>query len=126
MFVERQATRPAVLFSECYMKVLLVALLLVASLSSQTKPNPCPDKTEMQDDITETKALTARMQSRIVMIRNSAGTVNNFELRNALQVNADAWQDLLDSLKKRVDRLQAIVDRCDAREKIESGKPASK
>ena len=80
----------------------------------------------MQDEITETKALTARMQSRIVMIRNSAGTVNNFELRNALQVNADAWQDLLDSLKKRMDRLQTIVDRCDAREKIESSRPLSK
>ena len=108
------------------MKALLVTLLFVASLSAQTKPSTCPDKAEMQDEITETKALTARMQSRIVMIRNSAGTVNNFELRNALQVNADAWQDLLDSLKKRMDRLQTIVDRCDAREKIESSKPASK
>ncbi len=108
------------------MKTLLVTLILAASLSAQTKPNPCPDKAEMQDEITETKALTARMQSRIVMMRNSAGTVRDFEVRNALQVNADAWQDLLDSLKKRMDRLQTIVDRCDAREKIETGKPATK
>ncbi len=126
MFAERQATKPAVLFSETSMKVIAVVLLFAASLSAQTKTNPCPDKAEMQDEITETKALTARMQSRIVMIRNSAGTVRDFEVRNALQVNADAWQDLLDSLKKRVDRLQAILDRCDAREKIDSSKPASK
>jgi len=108
------------------MKALFVALLLATSLSAQNKPSVCPDKSEMQDEITETKALTARMQSRIVMIRNSAGTVRDFEVRNALQVNADAWQDLLDSLKKRVDRLQTIVDRCEAREKIESSKPATK
>ena len=80
----------------------------------------------MQDEITETKALTVRMQNRILTIRNAAGTVRDFEVRNALQVNADAWQDLLDSLKKRVDRLQTIVDRCDAREKIENSKPATK
>jgi hypothetical protein len=101
------------------MKAALFILLLVTSLSAQTKPSPCPDRTEMQDEITETKALVARMQSRIVMMRNSAGTVRDFEVRNALQVNADTWQDLLDSLKKRVDRLQTVVDRCEAREKIQ-------
>ncbi len=77
----------------------------------------------MQEELTDTKALVARMQSRIVTMRNSAGTVRDFEVRNALQVNADTWQDLLDNLKKHTDRLQAIVDRCDAREKIESAKP---
>lgn len=104
------------------MKSALLALVLLASsfaVFAQTKPNPCPDKAELQAEITDTKALVARMQSRIVMIRNSAGTVRDFELRNALQVNADAWQDLLDSLKKRVDRMQSIADRCEAREKIE-------
>ena len=64
------------------------------------------------------------MQSRIVMMRNAAGTVRDFEVRNALQVNSDAWQDLLDSLKKRMDRLQTIVERCDARQKIEAAKPS--
>ena len=108
------------------MKYAVFVLLLAASLSAQTKPNPCPDKAEMQDEITETKALTARMQSRIVMMRNSAGTVRDFEVRNALQVNADAWQDLLDGMKKRLERLQTMVDRCDAREKIEAKQPTSK
>jgi hypothetical protein len=78
----------------------------------------------MQDEISDTRTLVARMQSRIVMMRNSAGTVIDFEVRNALQVNADTWQDMLDSLKKRIDRLQTVVDRCQAREKIEAN-PAS-
>lgn len=107
------------------MKYVAVILLLAASLSAQSKPNPCPDKNEMQDEITETRALTARMQNRIITMRNSAGTVRDFEVRNALQVNADAWQDLLDSMKKRIDRLQTIVDRCEAREKIEGSKPSA-
>jgi hypothetical protein len=107
------------------MKAALFVFLLATSLSAQTKPNPCPDRTETQDEITDTKALVARMQSRIVMMRNAAGTVRDFEVRNALQVNADAWQDMLDSLKKRMDRLQTIVERCDAREKIEAGKSSS-
>jgi hypothetical protein len=107
------------------MKVALFVLMVAASLSAQTKPNPCPDRTEMQDEITDTKTLVARMQSRIVMMRNSAGTVSDFEVRNALQVNAAAWQDLLDSLKKRIDRLQTVVDRCQAREKIERNAPSS-
>ena len=76
----------------------------------------------MQEELTETKALTARMQSRIITMRNAAGTINDFEIRNALQVNADAWQDMLESLKHRLDRLQVVIDRCDARTKIESGK----
>src|SRR3954462_13544170 len=108
------------------MKAALFVVLLAASLSAQTKPSPCPDRTEMQDEITDTKTLVARMQSRIVMMRNAAGTVRDFEVRNALQVNADAWQDLLDSLKKRMDRLQSIVERCEAREKIDAAKPSSK
>src|SRR5512147_1463103 len=107
------------------MKAALFVLLLATSLSAQTKPNPCPDRTEMQDEITDTKTLMARMQSRVIMMRNSAGTVRDFELRNVLQVNADAWQDLLDSLKKRIDRLQTVVDRCQAREKIEGSAPSS-
>jgi hypothetical protein len=112
-------------FLKVTMKAALIVLVLAASLSAQIKPSPCPDRTEMQDEITDTKTLVARMQSRIVMMRNSAGTVRDFELRNALQVNADAWQDLLDSLKKRIDRLQTVVDRCEAREKIEGNVPST-
>lgn len=112
------------------MKTAALILLFTTSLSAQTlKPEAakpassvCIDRQEMQEELTDTKALTARMLSRIVTMRNAAGTVNDFEIRNALQVNADAWQDLLDSLKHRLDRLQTLIDRCDARTKIESGK----
>jgi hypothetical protein len=120
------------------MKFLIVVAALLLSLSSfsqiqtetktdsQSKAGPvkavvgCVDRGEMQEEITETKALVARMQNRVIMMRNSIGTIRDFELRNALQINADAWQDLLDSLKLRVSRLQVVVDRCEAREKINS------
>jgi predicted nucleic acid-binding Zn-ribbon protein len=101
---------------------LVLLLALAIPVFPQIKPNPCPDKAEMQDEIKDTQALVARMQNRIITMRNAAGTVRDFEVRNALQVNADEWQDLLDSMKKRLDRLQTIVDRCEAREKIEGSK----
>ncbi len=105
------------------MKPLLALLLLATTLSAQTATRPalsaCPDRSDMQEEITETRAQLARMQNRIQTMRNAAGTVSDFEVRNALQVNADAWQDFLDSLKKRIDHLQASVDRCEAREKIQ-------
>ena len=113
------------------MKAAVIVLLLPLCAFAQTATKPespraaasvCADRLEMQEELTETKSLTARMQNRIITIRNAAGTVNDFEIRNALQVNADAWQDLLESLKHRLDRLQVIIDRCDARTKIESGK----
>ncbi|HWR15372.1 MAG TPA: hypothetical protein VN577_11110 [Terriglobales bacterium] len=107
------------------MKAALLLLLLTLSAAAQTppKPSPCPDRPELQGELTDTRALIARMQNRIITMRNSAGTIRDFEVRNALQVNADAWQDLHDNLKLRLDRLQTILDRCDAREKIESAKP---
>jgi hypothetical protein len=112
--------------------VLIVSSFLCVAAQNQTKTESkskteasagvatCPDKAEMQEEITETQALVARMQNRIIVMRNSIGTVRDFELRNALQVNADAWQDLLDGMKQRLKRMQAVVDRCEAREKIKN------
>lgn len=106
---------------------ILLLVLLSAPGFSQNKAEPkttapavtaCVDRSEMQDELTESRALVLRMQNRILMMRNSVGTVRDFELRNALQINADAWQDLLDNLKLRITRLQTVVDRCEAREKI--------
>ncbi|MGZ4816150.1 MAG: hypothetical protein ACXVZV_12115 [Terriglobales bacterium] len=76
------------------------------------------DRSDLQDELKELEVYTARMQSRIVMVRNSAGIVENPQLRNALQVDADMWQDELDHLKKHMTRLRATLDRCEAREKI--------
>jgi predicted nucleic acid-binding Zn-ribbon protein len=113
------------------MKVVAVLLFLSLSVcvqaqrpeASKATSSACIDRPELQEELDQTRTLTARMQSRIITIRNAAGTINDFEIRNALQVNADAWQDLLDSLKHRLERLQIIIDRCDARTKIESAKP---
>jgi hypothetical protein len=105
------------------MKPLLILLLFVTSLSAQTKPNACPDRTEMQGEIADTKTFILGMQSRIQMMRNYAGTVQNPEIRNALQVNAESWQDLISLLHNNVGRLQAILDRCEAREKTEKSNP---
>ena len=121
-----------VTFVKFFMMLVVLFLANPMSCLSQTKPEPkseskpdpaktvsaCVDRPEMQEEITESKALVARMQNRIIMMRNSIGTIRDFELRNALQINADAWQDLLDNLKLRMARLQTVVDRCEAREKI--------
>jgi predicted nucleic acid-binding Zn-ribbon protein len=73
---------------------------------------------ELQEELKELNVHASRMESRIVMIRNSAGTVQDPQVRNALQVNADMWQDEVDYLKQHMQRLQTAIDRCEAQEKI--------
>ena len=80
-----------------------------------------PDHSEMMDELTESNVYVSRMESRITMMRNSAGIVENPQLRNALQVNADMWQDEVDHLKRHMNQLQALADRCEAQEKIKQG-----
>jgi hypothetical protein len=103
--------------------VLLLSTFASAQTALQPQASACPDRADLQEELKDAKALVARMQNRVITMRNSAGTVNDFEVRNALQVNADAWQDLVDDLKNRLDRLQTRIDRCDARDKIQSAKP---
>jgi hypothetical protein len=78
------------------------------------------DRSDMQDELKEMSVYTSRMESRILMLRNSAGVIQNLQLRNALQIDAEMWQDELDQLKKHMSRMQAAVDRCDARERIKA------
>jgi hypothetical protein len=109
--------------------LLFTAMPIAAQTKRETAKNAvatspaCTNNAETQGELAETKALVARLQNRIITIRNSAGTVSDFELRNALQVNADAWQDLLENLKQRVDRLQSAVDRCGTRDAAPPNKP---
>ena len=102
--------------------LLLGAAIFSAQTRSDTKPAPpaaCGlERSDLQDEAKDLAVYTQRMQARIVMIRNSAGIVDNPQLRNALQVDADMWQDELNHLKMRMTRLQAAIDRCEAREKI--------
>ncbi len=105
---------------------LLAAVLLIASgiFSAQTRSEAKPtagcglERSDLQDEAKDLAIYTQRMQARIVMIRNGAGTVQDPQVRNALQVDADMWQDELDHLKLRMTRLQTAIDRCDARDRI--------
>jgi hypothetical protein len=91
----------------------------------KTAPKPeltCgPNHSDLMEELTETNVYVSRMQSRIVMLRNSAGVIENPQLRNALQVNADMWQDEVDHLKQHMNRMQTLADRCEAQEKIKQG-----
>jgi len=106
--------------------LLLGAAMFSAQTHSDMKPAPpaaCGlDRSDLQEEAKDLAVYTQRMQARIIMIRNSAGIVDNPQLRNALQVDADMWQDQLDHLKVRMTRLQAAIDRCEAREKINGTK----
>lgn len=102
--------------------LLLGAAIFSAQTHSEAKsstPAACGlERSDLQDEAKDLAVYTQRMQARIVMIRNSAGIVENPQARNALQVDADMWQDELDHLKVRMTRLQAAIDRCEARERI--------
>ena len=105
-----------------------VAVLLFASFTfwAQSRPEPNPtnavgwalDRSELSDELNETSKYVDGLQSRIVMLRNSAGTVQNPQLRNGLQVDADMWQAEVDHLKQHLSRMHAVVDRCETQEKI--------
>ena len=99
--------------------IAALALALILSGTAVAQSRVCPDVSDLKGELKETNALVQRMQSRIVTMRNSAGTIREFDIRNALQVNADAWQDLVDMLKLRINHMQNVIDRCEAREKIE-------
>jgi hypothetical protein len=108
--------------------MLIAALVMGGSIFwAQTHPDtkPAPtaspvacglDRSDLQAEAKDLGVYTSRMQSRIVMIRNAAGIVENPQLRNALQVDAEMWQDEVDHLKQRMTRIQAALDRCEARE----------
>lgn len=111
--------------------VLLAGLLLGAAVfSAQTHSDAKPaaaaacgvERSDLQDEAKDLAVYTQRMQARIIMVRNSAGIVDNPQLRNALQVEADMWQDELDHLKLRMTRLQSAIERCEARDKISGSK----
>ncbi len=107
---------------------LAVAAVLFVTLTfwAQSRPEPsskntigcAPNRTELQDELTETSKYVEGLQSRIVMLRNSAGTVQNPQLRNGLQLDADMWQAEVDHLKQHLTRMQALVDRCEADQRM--------
>ena len=111
--------------------LLCLGLLISATVfSAQTHTDAKPvatatcglQRSDLQDEAKDLAIYTQRMQAHIVMIRNSAGVVQDPQVRNALQVDADMWQDELDHLNLRMKRLQAAIERCEAREKINGNK----
>jgi hypothetical protein len=57
----------------------------------------------------------------LVMLRNDAGTVRNNAIRDGLQVNADMWEKLLDTLQRQAASLQALADQEESRRQVLCG-----
>jgi hypothetical protein len=73
---------------------------------------------DLQDDIQDTQKLTGGMGARVTMLRYDAGNIQPFSGRDALQIDADLWQSLIDHMKARNQKRQEQLERCDARAKI--------
>jgi len=108
-------------------KIALVALLFAAlTFWAQSRPETSSkaaigcalNRAELQDELNETSKYVEGLQARIVMLRNAAGTLQNPQVRNGLQVDADMWQAEVDHLKQHLSRVQTLVDRCAADEKV--------
>lgn len=73
---------------------------------------------DLQDEIQDTQKLIGGMSARVLMLRYDAGNIQPFSGRDALQIDADLWQSLIDHMKARNQKRQDQIDRCDARAKI--------
>lgn len=54
----------------------------------------------------------------LVMLRNDAGTVRDNAIRDGLQVNADMWEKLLDTLQRQAASLQALADQEESKRQV--------
>jgi len=110
---------------------LFVVLLFAASAfaqaqSSSANPGYCGGtsagwaemRQDLQDEIQDTEKLVGGMGARVTMLRYDAGNVQAFNGRDALQIDADLWQSLIDHMKARNQKRTELVERCDARAKI--------
>lgn len=73
---------------------------------------------DLQEEITDTQKLIGGMSARVLMLRNDAGSIQAFSGRDALQIDADLRQSLIDDMKASNQKRQHQVERCDARAKI--------
>jgi len=73
---------------------------------------------DLQDEIQDTEKLVGGMSARVTMLRYDAGNIQAFSGRDALQVDADLWQSLIDHMKARNQKRRDLLERCDARAKI--------
>jgi hypothetical protein len=110
----------------------LLCFLLVAACAfgqaqtSSSNPGYCGGSSaawaemreDLQDEIQDTQKLIGGMSARVTMLRYDAGNIQPFSGRDALQIDADLWQSLIDHMKSRNQKRQDQIDRCDARAKI--------
>jgi len=110
---------------------LLCFLLVAACASAQAQtssinPGYCGGSSaawaemreDLQDEIQDTEKLVGGMSARVTMLRYDAGNIQAFSGRDALQVDADLWQSLIDHMKARNQKRRDLLERCDARAKI--------
>jgi len=110
---------------------LLFLLALTGSLSAQAthaRPIETPPRTggspdpactpamrqQLEQEIAETNKDVSGMTARATMLRSNAGIVQDSAARSALQIDSDLWLSLIASMRRRIDRLQAVLDTCDS------------
>ena len=54
----------------------------------------------------------------LVMLRNDAGTVRDNAIRDGLQVNADMWEKLLDTLQRQAASLQSLAEQEESKRQV--------
>jgi Skp family chaperone for outer membrane proteins len=110
----------------------LLCLLLFAACAfgqaqpSSTNPGYCGGSSaawaemreDLQEEIQDTQKLIGGMNARVLMLRYDAGNIQPFSGRDALQIDADLWQSLIDHMKARNQKREEQMERCDARAKI--------
>ena len=71
------------------------------------------------EEIADLNDEVSRLRALVTMLRSDAGIVNSQTVRSALQVNADMWDSLMNTARRRIERLQNAVQRENARLQIE-------
>jgi predicted nucleic acid-binding Zn-ribbon protein len=117
------------------MKAFVLTVLFLASVTvvaqhnaraestASTAANNCKqdlnDAIQRQkEEVTDLQSEIARLRALLTMLRSNAGIVSDSSLRNALQVDADMWESLIDSMQKQVTRLLELMQDEDAKIKI--------
>lgn len=61
---------------------------------------------------------TSGYRALLVMLRNDAGIVRNDAIRDGLQVNADMWEKLLDTLQRQATSLQSLAQQEESKRQV--------
>ena len=87
--------------------------------STDTVNPPCNPamRHDLAQEIADTNKEFGGMTARATMLRSNAGIVQDSAARSALQIDSDLWLSLIASMRRRVDRLQSVLDSCDSGKK---------